>query len=200
MNIFITGTDTDAGKTTVSAWICSKIHTKYWKLIQTGNDSDSEVICKFAPNTEIIPEAYKLKVPLSAYDAANKESLAIDIDKLTTKENKIVIEGAGGVFVPISDDFLMIDAIKRTNSKALVVARSKLGVINHILLTVSALKSRNIPIIGIVICGNMEENIKQTIEKFSKEKILAILPEHHGDLGALFESTPLPTQISEILL
>ena len=200
MNIFITGTDTDAGKTTVSAWICSKIHTKYWKLIQTGNDSDSEVIRKFAPNTEIIPEAYKLKAPLSAYDAANKESLAIDIDKLTTNENKIVIEGAGGVFVPISDDFFMIDAIKRTNSKALVVARSKLGVINHILLTISALKSRNIPIIGIVICGNMEENIKQTIEKFSKEKILAILPEYHGDLGALFETTSLPTEISEILL
>ncbi len=105
MNIFVTGTDTDAGKTTVSAWICSKIHTKYWKLIQTGNDSDSEVIRKFAPNTGIIPEAYKLKAPLSAYDAANKESLAIDIDKLTTNENKIVIEGAGGVFVPISDDF-----------------------------------------------------------------------------------------------
>lgn len=200
MNIFVTGTDTDAGKTTVSAWICSKIHTKYWKLIQTGNDSDSEVIRKFAPNTEIIPEAYKLKAPLSAYDAANKESLAIDIDKLTTNKNKIVIEGAGGVFVPISDDFLMIDAIKRNNSKALVVARSKLGVINHILLTISALKNRNIPIIGVVICGNMEENIKQTIEKSSKEKILAILPEHHGDLGALFESTPLPTEISEILL
>ena len=200
MNIFVTGTDTDAVKTTVSAWICSKIHTKYWKLIQTGNDSDSEVIRKFAPNTEIIPEAYKLKAPLSAYDAANKESLTIDIDKLTTNENKIVIEGAGGVFVPISDDFLMIDAIKRTNSMSLVAARSKLGVINHILLTISALKSRNIPIIGVVICGNMEENIKQTIEKFSKEKILTILPEHHGDLRPLFESTPLPKEISEILL
>ena len=200
MNIFVTGTDTDAGKTTVSAWICSKIHTKYWKLIQTGNDSDSEVIRKFSPSTEIIPEAYRLKAPLSAYDAANKESVTIDIEKLTTAENRIVIEGAGGVFVPICDNFLMIDAIKGTNSKALVVARSKLGVINHILLTLFALKSKNIPIVGIIISGNIEENIKKTIEKFSGEKILAILPEQQSDLRPLFESTALPSEISEVLL
>ena len=200
MNIFVTGTDTDAGKTTVSAWICSKIRTKYWKLIQTGGDSDSEIIRKFAPNTEIIPEAYKLKAPLSAYDAANKESLAIDIEKLSTKKDKIIIEGAGGVFVPIADGFFMINAIKRTNSMALVVARSKLGVINHILLTIFALKSKNIPIIGIIISGNMEENIKKTIEKFSGEKILSVLPEIRGSFPRLFETTPLPSEILEVLL
>lgn len=200
MNIFVTGTDTDAGKTTVSAWICSKIRTKYWKLIQTGNDSDSEIIRKFAPNTEIIPEAYKLKAPLSAYDAANIESLIINLDKLNTVEDKVVIEGAGGIFVPISDNFLMIDAIKRTNSKALLVARSKLGIINHILLTIFALKSKNISIIGIIISGNMEENIKRTIEKFSEEKILTILPESSNDFPQLFKTTPLPSEILEVLL
>jgi dethiobiotin synthetase len=93
----------------------------------------------------------------------------------------------------------MIDAIKCTNSKALVVARSKLGVINHVLLTLFALKSKNIPIVGIIISGNIEKNIKKTIEKFSGEKILAILPEQQSDLRLIFESTPLPSEISEVL-
>ena len=198
MNIFITGTDTDAGKTTVSAWICSKIKTKYWKLIQTGNDSDAATIKNFAPDTEIIPEIYKLNAPLSAYDAAKIENVIIDVEKFQTDQNKIVIEGAGGLFVPIADNFLMIDTIKSTNSTALLVTRSKLGMINHVLLSVFALKNRKIPIIGIIVCGNIEENIKQTIEYFSKEKILAVLPESENP-ARLFTDTPVPQKILEIL-
>lgn len=199
MNIFITGTDTDSGKTTVSAWICSKIKTKYQKLIQTGADSDASTVRKFAPQTEIFPEIYKLQAPLSAYDAAKLENKAIDIEKFQLNLNNSVIEGSGGVFVPIADNFLMLDAIKLTKSKALVVVRSKLGMINHILLTIFALRTKSIPILGIVICGNIDKHITETIVHFSKEKILAILPESNN-LQQLFENTPLPKEISEILL
>ena len=199
MNLFITGTDTDAGKTTVSAWICSKIRTKYLKLIQTGSDSDSTTVKNFAPNTEILPEIYKLHAPLSAYDAAKLENITIDVEKFRINYDKTVIEGAGGIFVPIASNFLMIDAIERTNSCALVVARAKLGMINHTLLTISALKNRNISIAGIVVCGDLEKNIVDTIEHFSGEKIIANLHHSNGDLKNLFESTPLPQNILGVL-
>lgn len=198
MNLFVTGTDTDVGKTTVSAWICSKIRTKYWKLIQTGGDSDAGTVKDFAPFTEIIPEIYKLQAPLSAYDAAKLEDALIDVAKFQIHQDKTVIEGAGGVLVPIADNFLIIDAIKQTNSCALVVARAKLGMINHILLTIEALKNRKIPTIGIVVCGNIEESIKKTIERFSGEKIIANLRDCN-DLKILFEVTPLPQNILRIL-
>lgn len=199
MNLFITGTDTDAGKTTVSAWICTNIKTKYWKLIQTGNDYDSSIIKKYASYTEVIKEAYKLKAPLSAYDASKLTNINIDINKFKTKLDKAIIEGAGGVFVPITSNYLMVDAIKDTNSKTLIVSRSKLGLINHILLTVFALKQKEIPIIGIVICGNIDENIKQTIEKFSGIKILTVLKESNNLLET-FKNTPIPEEIREVLL
>lgn len=198
MNLFITGTDTDAGKTTVSAWICSKIKTTYWKPIQTGSDADGDVIRKFAPQTEILPNAYRLKTPLSAWDAARLEQTTIDVRKLQTDRDKILIEGAGGLLVPIAENFFMLDVIEQTHATALVVARSKLGMINHLLLTIFALQQRKIPICGIVICGDIEKNIRETIEHFSKQRILAVLPET-DDLKTLFEKTPLPSEILKVL-
>ncbi len=198
MNVFVTGTDTNVGKTIVSAWICSNVKTKYWKLVQTGSDSDSFTVRRFVKNCEIIPSLYTLRTPLSVYDAAKIERIEIDIGKFNTRFDKIVIEGAGGVLVPIAHDFLMIDAIKYTNSAALVVVRSKLGMINHVLLTINALKSRQIRIIGIIVVGSIEKNIKETIESFSGTKILSVLPET-DDLEKLFATTPLPNEILEIL-
>lgn len=199
MNLFITGTDTNVGKTTVSAWICSRVAARYWKPIQTGHDSDSSVIKLFASNVQIIPEAYKLPSPLSAYDAAKIDGITIDIAKLkSTNIDKAVIEGAGGVFVPIADDFFMIDLIKATNSSALVVASAKLGTINHTLLTIHALRNYNIPIIGIIVVGEIADNIRNTIEHFANAKILSTLP-ITDNLVKLFESTTIPQEILEIL-
>ena len=198
MNLFITGTDTDAGKTTVSAWICSHVKTTYWKPIQTGSDFDSEAIRKFASQTEILSNAYRLKAPLSAWDAARLEQKTLDTRKLHTDRDRILIEGAGGLLVPIAENFFMLDIIEQTHASALVVARSKLGMINHVLLTIFALKNRNIPVCGIVVCGNIELNIRETIEHFSHERILAILPES-TNLKQLFIDTPLPKEILEVL-
>ncbi|MDE6431866.1 MAG: dethiobiotin synthase [Opitutales bacterium] len=198
MNIFVTGTDTNAGKTTVAAWICSKIRTTYWKLIQTGDTSDFEIIRRFAPGTKILPEAYRLRAPLSAYDAAKKENIVIDVERFRVNFDKVVIEGAGGIFVPITDNFLMIDAMKCTNSQVVIAVRAKLGIINHILLTVSALKANFIPILGIVICGDLTDDIQLTIEHFSSEKILAVLPESEN-LQEMFNSIPFPQQILKVL-
>ena len=95
MRLFVTGTDTDVGKTVVSSWICMHTGAAYWKPIQTGNDSDSGVIQKYSTATVVIPEVYRLAAPLSPYNAAHCEGLEIDSHKLICHSNHVVIEGAG---------------------------------------------------------------------------------------------------------
>ncbi|MDR3046469.1 MAG: dethiobiotin synthase, partial [Bacteroidales bacterium] len=95
MNIFVTGTDTDVGKTVVSAWICRQVNARYWKPLQTGcaEDSDKQTVKTLSPQTELVSEIYRLKAPLSPYDAAQLEGLEIDINKiLETVPDKSVIE------------------------------------------------------------------------------------------------------------
>ena len=197
MNIFVTGTDTDVGKTIVSSWIC--LHTKaaYWKPVQTGFDSDKSFVSNIS-GVECIEEVYKLKNPLSPYDASRIEGVKIEKSKFFDKiPNKSVIEGAGGVLVPIAHDFLMTDLIKHTNSKVLIVAKSRLGFLNHIFMTVEALRSRDIQILGIIINGETDK--KDTIEMFSKEKVLKILPFSESIEKELI-NIELPKEIKEVLL
>lgn len=200
MNIFVTGTDTNIGKTVVSSWICLQSQAKYWKPIQTGDDSDSKLVSIVSPKTKIMPEIYKLAAPLSPFDSAKLENKIIDVNGFKrTSVDKCVIEGAGGVFVPIAENFLMVDLIKCTNSKAVIVAKSQLGFINHILLTVEALKSRHIEIVGIVINGKVENNLFNTIELFSKCKILQVLPMLDNGNFNLLQDIELPKELKEVL-
>jgi dethiobiotin synthase len=197
VNIFVTGTDTDVGKTTIAAWICQHIDATYWKPIQTGNTWDSESVKSLSPRTKIIGEVYRLSAPLSPYDAAAIDNISIDEELLKRQVGNTVIEGAGGVLVPIKLGFYMVDLIKVCNAKVIVVAKSKLGVINHLLMTVETLQIRKIDILGIIINGHMEENIKRTIELFSKTKILANIP-YDNDLRSMLRSIRIPSEISEI--
>ncbi|MDR1528259.1 MAG: dethiobiotin synthase [Puniceicoccales bacterium] len=197
MNIFVTGTDTDVGKTTVAAWICQRVGVAYWKPIQTGNMRDSETVKTISPHTQIIEEVYRLNAPLSPYNAAKIDNISVDEELLKRQIDNTVIEGAGGILVPIKFDFYMVDLIKLYDAKTIVVARSKLGVINHLLMTIEILKARNVDILGIIINGQMEENIKQTIELFSGLKILAHIP-HGNDLNGMLRSMRLPSEISEV--
>jgi dethiobiotin synthase len=197
VNIFVTGTDTDVGKTTIAVWICRWVGVAYWKPIQTGNTRDSETVKTLSPHTKIIDEVYRLSVPLSPYDAAKIDNISIDEELLKRRIDNTVIEGAGGILVPIKVGFHMVDLLKLYNARTIVVARSKLGVINHILMTMEILKARNIDILGIIINGQMEENIKQTIELFSGSKILAHIP-HGDDLKEMLRSVRVPSEISEV--
>ncbi|MDR0595264.1 MAG: dethiobiotin synthase [Puniceicoccales bacterium] len=196
MNIFVTGTDTDVGKTIVSAWVCMHTPVSYWKPIQTGGDSDKDIIAKLSPHTKIIPETYKFKAPLSPYDAANMENIAVDIDKFSENFENTIIEGAGGALVPIAENFFMADLIKKCNASVLIVVKSKLGMINHLLMTAEVLKMRGIRVVGIVVNGKMEDNIKFTIEKFSKVRILRIIPD---DSVETLRCTAVPPEILEII-
>ena len=170
MKLFITGIGTDVGKTITSAIITQALEADYWKPIQAGDldNSDSNKIQRYISNDKTIihPNSYKLNTPASPHVAAAIDGITIDVKQIQepATTNHLVIEGAGGVFVPLNDQDCIIDLIQK-DYKVILVSRHYLGSINHTLLTFEALKNRNIPLAGIIFSG--EEN------KASEEIILA---------------------------
>jgi dethiobiotin synthetase len=159
MKLFITGIGTDVGKTIASAIITEALEADYWKPIQAGdlNDSDSHKIESYVSNSKTVihPNSYALTTPASPHLAAELDQITISLDQIQEPQtqNHLVVEGAGGVFVPINDTDCVIDLIQ-PDYKVIVVSRHYLGSINHTLLTIEALKNRNLAIAGIVFNGN----------------------------------------------
>ena len=161
MKIFVTGIGTDVGKTIASSIITQSLQADYWKPIQAGDldNSDSHKIERYISNdkTVIHPNSYKLNTPASPHVAAAIDGITIDLSKIIAPEteNHLVIEGAGGLFVPLNNQDTIIDLIE-PDYKVIVVSRHYLGSINHTLLTIEALQKRKIEIAGIIFSG--EEN------------------------------------------
>jgi dethiobiotin synthetase len=157
MNYFVTAIDTDSGKTLVSAILCEALNADYWKPVQAGKPRDAEAIRSLItnPNTVIHPETYCLKEPASPHAAARKEQIHISLLNFKTpgSQRTLIIEGAGGCLVPLNDNDLMIDLIKKLQVEVILVSDVYLGSINHTLLTVEALVSRSINIKGIIFNG-----------------------------------------------
>ncbi len=159
MKLFITGIGTDVGKTIASAIITEALEADYWKPIQAGDveTSDSHKIKQYISNTktELFPNSYLLNTPASPHLAAELDGVVIDLKRIEEPitQNHLVIEGAGGLYVPLNDTDTIADLIK-PDYKVIVVSRHYLGSINHTLLTVEALKQRNIAVAGIVFNGN----------------------------------------------
>ena len=158
MKLFITGISTDVGKTIASAIIVHALEADYWKPIQAGDldNSDSHKIRSLISNTKTVihPNSYKLNTSASPHYAAALDGITIEIENIKEPQTKnhLVIEGAGGVFVPLNDSDCVVDLIK-PEYKVIVVSRHYLGSINHTLLTIEALKSRKIDIAGIIFSG-----------------------------------------------
>ena len=174
MKFFVTGTDTNVGKTVVSAILCNSLKASYFKPIQSGvlDGFDSDVIRKFT-SSRIIPEVYKLTKPLSPHLAARYDNIDIDIHKIQLpQEDNLIVEGAGGLMVPINEKSLMIDLIKQLNIPVILVARTALGTINHTLMSIQMLKNYDIKIHGIVLNGKKMVDIKESIEFYSGVKII----------------------------
>lgn len=178
--VFVTGTDTGIGKTLVSAWLTHHWRAEYWKPVQTGaaEDSDSATIAALAPAARIHPPAYVFQAPLSPHAAARLENAVITLDglKLPATDGPLVVEGAGGILVPLNDQTLTADWVEHTGLPVLVVARSGLGTINHTLLTLEALKRRRIPILGVVMNGPPNPGNRKAIEHFGGTRVLAEIP------------------------
>lgn len=157
--IFVTGIGTDVGKTVVSAVLTEGLKADYWKPIQTGTafGSDTEKIKRLVTNgvSRIHPEAYRFDAYVSPHAAAASEGKEIDFDSivLPQTDNTLIIEGAGGLLVPINKKYFMIDLIKKLDVETVLVSQNYLGNINHTLLSCQALKSQGIKVLGIIFTG-----------------------------------------------
>lgn len=176
MNFFVTGTDTDVGKTVVCAWLAHHLNLDYWKPIQCGPDRDAKTVRDLGGLSvdRIHPERYLLQAPLSPHTAAAMEEIYIDSQfKLPHSSRPLIVEGAGGVLVPLNNQMLVIDLIQDLGLPVLVVSRSGLGTINHTCLTLNALRSKNIPILGVVMNGSKNPANKEALEFYGKVPVLA---------------------------
>ena len=168
MKIFVTGIGTDVGKTIASSIITESLQADYWKPIQAGDldNSDSHKIERYINNdkTVIHPNSYKLNTPASPHLAAEIDGITIDIHRISAPDtdNHLVIEGAGGLFVPLNNQDTIVDLIQ-SDYKVVVVSRHYLGSINHTLLTIEALQNRKIAIAGIIFSGEKNDATESII-------------------------------------
>ncbi|MFD2207119.1 dethiobiotin synthase [Kiloniella antarctica] len=183
--LFVTGTDTEVGKTFVAASLVKALKASYWKPIQTGpfKDHDSPEIQRLTgiDETSIYSCSYSFPDPLSPHAAAKNVDKVIDLENIRLPEHGaeefLVVEGAGGVLVPLNDDFMMIDLIVRLGFPVVIVARSGLGTINHTLLTLESLRSREINVAGVIMNGPANPGNRNAIEKYGDIEVLAELPQ-----------------------
>lgn len=184
-NIIVAGTDTNIGKTICSALLMSVLGGTYFKPIQSGceEDNDTETVKKLSGLNEehFLKERYLLKKPLSPHRAAELDNIIIDEKNLILPDNiqfkPLIIELAGGLMVPVNRQKLMVNIIKDWDVKVILCARTSLGTINHTLLSIEALNTRNIDLAGIVFIGEPDIDNKKTIIQFSGTKQLGIIPE-----------------------
>jgi dethiobiotin synthetase len=178
--IIVTGTDTGIGKTVFAAALAAALGAAYWKPIQSGLDgdaSDSDTVRHLGVR-QVLPEAYRLTQPLSPHRAAELDGVTIDLTRLAVPDiaGPLVIEGAGGLLVPVTRSLLFADLFRQWRAPVVLVARTALGTINHSLLSVEALRVRGIPILGIAFVGDANEDNEATIAALAGIKRLGRLP------------------------
>lgn len=185
MSLFITGTDTGVGKTHASAALMARYaglaKLRYWKPVQTGSDDDDRAtalrLSGLGPE-RFLPVAHHFTEPLSPHRAAELDGARIDLDDLVQlarrhmEEGPLLVEGAGGILVPLNREKTWMDFVKKLDLPVCIVARTGLGTINHTLLTVEALRHRDIKIAGILFCGPENEENLLTIREFSALPVL----------------------------
>ena len=176
--IFVTGIGTDIGKTVVSAVLVEALKADYWKPVQTGSffSRDTVEVKRIVSNTksQFHPESYLLKQPMSPHAAAELEGVEIQMDqiRLPDTKNHLIIEGAGGLMVPLNKQYFMIDLIQKFNADVILVVKNYLGSINHTLLSIDVLKNRVVNIMGIVINEEPHELSENIILQYSGLKLL----------------------------
>lgn len=183
--LFVTATDTNVGKTFVSAALMRRFRAerpmKYWKPVQTGIEVDDDTATvereSGCGGDEIVREGVRLERPLSPHLSARLAGVTIEIDNLLTifeRERPNVVEGAGGVLVPLNERELMIELIAALRLPAVIAARTALGTINHTLLTIEALRRRDIEIAGVVMCGEPNDENRRAIETYGNVRVVTI--------------------------
>jgi len=175
MRFVVTGTDTDIGKTVFAAGLCGFLGLRYWKPVQAGVPGDRETVAALA-GVETLPEAWRLKLPASPHQSAAEEGVTIDPDALMPPDGDVVIEGAGGLMVPLTRQTLFIDVFARWRIPVILCARTALGTINHTLLSIAAIRARAIPLQGVAFVGDANLESEAIIAELGQVKRLGRLP------------------------
>ena len=175
MKLVVSGTDTDVGKTVFAAGLCGLLGLGYWKPVQAGEPGDRETVGALS-GQQTLPEAYRLKLPASPHQSSAHEGITIDTDALTPPDGDMVIEGAGGLMVPLTRQTLFIDVFARWKLPLVLCARTKLGTINHTLLSIEAVRTRGIPLVGVAFIGDANPESEGIIAEMSGAKRLGRLP------------------------
>jgi len=195
----VSGTDTGIGKTAAAALLTLGLDAHYWKPIQSGTADGTDTATVKAltglPDSRFLPEAYVLTEPLSPHRSAELDGIEIDSERLALPqvEGPLIVEGAGGLMVPVTRRRLQIDLFAQWGAPVILCARTGLGTINHTLLSVEALRARDMPLHGILFVGDDNPDNIRTIAEFSGARVLGRLPWleqlHAESLKAVFAET-----------
>lgn len=175
-NYFITGISTDVGKTIASAILVEALEADYWKPIQAGDldNSDTDKVKLLVSNSKSVfhPNSYALQTPMSPHGAAEIDGITVDLKKIKAPntKNDLVIEGAGGLMVPLNDKDTILDIIQ-PNYKVIVVSRHYLGSINHTLLTINTLKENGFDV-SLIYSGNEHTSTESIIKKMTDVTVI----------------------------
>ncbi|MBS1913190.1 MAG: dethiobiotin synthase [Bacteroidetes bacterium] len=200
--LYVAGTDTGVGKTVLAAMLTLALDACYWKPVQSGLEGETDTMAvrrmTGLPAERFKPEAYRLTAPMSPDQSAEREGVRIDCEhmELPGCERPLVVEGAGGVMVPMNRETLQIDLIRRWGLPVVLAARTGLGTLNHTLLTIEALGSRGIPVLGIVMIGEPHRENTATLAGWMRVPVLGTVPPLASlDAGSLMDAcrTALPS-------
>ncbi|MCP5397194.1 MAG: ATP-dependent dethiobiotin synthetase BioD [Sphingomonadaceae bacterium] len=182
IRIVVSGTDTGIGKTVLAAGLVGALGATYWKPVQAGieEESDAAAVARLSGRGQdaVLPEAYSLQTPCSPHQAAALDGVAIDPARLALPQldGPLVVEGAGGVLVPLSDELLYADMFAQWGLPVVLAARTALGTINHSLMSIEALRARHVPIAGIAFIGEENAETQRVICHIGKVRSLGRLP------------------------
>ncbi|MES2515795.1 MAG: dethiobiotin synthase [Bacteroidota bacterium] len=182
MNLFVTGIGTNVGKTIASAILTEALQADYWKPIQSGTieGRDSDTVKSLISNSKTVihPECYLLKEPLSPHFAAKLDGVEIELDKINipVTDNHLIIEGAGGLLVPINSEHYVIDIARKTDCEIALVISNYLGCINHTLLSIDYLRRNNFKIHSLIFNGIFEKEVKEAVLKHALLDMIIDIP------------------------
>jgi dethiobiotin synthase len=181
--LFVTGTDTNVGKTVLSALLVAALNGTYWKPIQTGSreGTDRRQVMQWAdiPESRTAAECYCFEPPVSPHLAAQAAGAIIDLGRVqrpVVSAPPLIIEGAGGVMVPVNDTELMVDLMVQLGAPIVVASRTALGTINHTVLTVRALRDAGLSIKGVVMIGDENADNERAVERYGAVPIIGRIP------------------------
>lgn len=193
--LFITGIGTSVGKTIVSAVLTEKFKADYWKPVQSGDldNSDTSLVRSLVSNkqSKFHPETYRLTQPFSPHKSAELDGILIDPAKfeLPQTDNLLIIEGAGGLMVPLNEDFLMIDLIKQLDAEVILVSKNYLGSINHTLMSAEIIRTRGLKLNRLIFSGDQDPYSERVIRSYLKAESLHIPQFSELNAGLIAEFT-----------